>query len=72
VLAAICSVQLGAAFAKVLFEDLGPAGTVLLRTAFAAIILLAVWRPWRSLTASGFASATTYYWWSRSASRWPR
>lgn len=56
VLAAICSVQLGAAFAKVLFEDLGPAGTVLLRTAFAAIILLAVWRPWRSLNASGFAA----------------
>jgi len=55
VLAAICSVQLGAAFAKVLFEDLGPAGTVLLRTAFAAIILLAVWRPWRSLNTSGIA-----------------
>jgi inner membrane transporter RhtA len=55
VLAAICSVQLGAAFAKVLFEDLGPAGTVFLRTAFAAIILLAVWRPWRSLNASGIA-----------------
>ena len=54
VLAAICSVQLGAAFAKVLFEDLGPAGTVFLRTAFAALILLAVWRPWRSLTTSGF------------------
>lgn len=55
VLAAICSVQLGAAFAKVLFEDLGPAGTVFLRTGFAAIILLAVWRPWRSLNTSGFA-----------------
>jgi inner membrane transporter RhtA len=55
VLAAICSVQLGAAFAKVLFEDLGPAGTVFLRTAFAAIILLAVWRPWRSLNTSGIA-----------------
>jgi len=55
VLAAICSVQLGAAFAKVLFEDLGPAGTVFLRTAFAAIILLTVWRPWRSLNTSGIA-----------------
>ena len=48
VLGAICSVQLGAAFAKELFSELGPAGTVLLRTGFAAIILLAVWRPWRS------------------------
>ena len=56
VLTAICSVQLGAAFAKVLFEDLGPAGTVFLRTAFAAIILLAVWRPWRSFNTSGFAA----------------
>lgn len=39
------SVQFGAAFAKTLFDELGPAGTVLLRLAWAAVILAAVWRP---------------------------
>jgi len=38
-------VQLGAAIATKLFDDLGPSGTVLLRTGFAALILVAVWRP---------------------------
>ena len=37
--------QLGAAIATKLFDDLGPSGTVLLRMGFAALILVAVWRP---------------------------
>jgi inner membrane transporter RhtA len=41
----VLSVQVGAAIAKSLFDELGPAGTVLLRTGFAALILLAIWRP---------------------------
>jgi inner membrane transporter RhtA len=45
VLAAAASVQFGAALAKTLFDDLGPGGTVLLRVAFAAAMLLALWRP---------------------------
>jgi inner membrane transporter RhtA len=45
VLGGVASVQLGAAVATTLFDDLGPAGTVLLRTGFAAIILVAIWRP---------------------------
>jgi inner membrane transporter RhtA len=45
VLGAVASVQLGAAVATTLFDDLGPSGTVLLRTGFAALILLAIWRP---------------------------
>jgi inner membrane transporter RhtA len=45
VLLAIASVQVGAALAKTLFDDLGPEGTVLLRVLFAALVLLAVWRP---------------------------
>lgn len=49
VLGSVCSVQIGAAIAKGLFDDLGPAGTVFLRTAFAAIVLIAIWRPWRAL-----------------------
>jgi inner membrane transporter RhtA len=45
VLGAVASVQFGAALAKTLFDDLGPGGTVLLRVAFAAVVLLALWRP---------------------------
>jgi inner membrane transporter RhtA len=45
VMGAVASVQLGAAVATTLFDDLGPAGTVLLRTGFAAVVLLLLWRP---------------------------
>jgi inner membrane transporter RhtA len=45
VLAATVSPQVGAAFAVTLFDELGPAGAVFLRLAFAAIVLWAVWRP---------------------------
>jgi inner membrane transporter RhtA len=38
-------VQVGAAFATKLFDNLGPAGTVLMRVLFAAVVLLAIWRP---------------------------
>ena len=41
----ILSVQAGAAVAFNLFDELGPAGTVLVRIAFAALVLMAVWRP---------------------------
>ena len=39
------SVQFGAAFAITLFDELGGGGTVFLRVLFAAVILLAVFRP---------------------------
>jgi inner membrane transporter RhtA len=45
VLVGIGSVQVGAAFATKLFPHLGPAGTVLLRVLFAAVVLCAIWRP---------------------------
>jgi len=45
VLGAVASVQIGAAIAKGLFDDAGPAGTVLLRVGFAALALWLVWRP---------------------------
>jgi inner membrane transporter RhtA len=45
VLVGIGSVQVGAAFATKLFAHLGPAGTVLLRVLFAAVVLCAIWRP---------------------------
>ncbi|GAC1342747.1 MAG: EamA family transporter [Candidatus Dormibacteria bacterium] len=47
VLIGIVSVQVGAATAKSLFSQLGPAGVTLLRLAIAALVLLAIWRPSR-------------------------
>jgi inner membrane transporter RhtA len=45
VLGAISSVQVGAALAKTLFDEIGPGGTVFVRVAFAALLLAIVWRP---------------------------
>lgn len=45
VLGGIVSVQVGAAVATTLFDDLGPVGTVFVRLTFAAIVLVALWRP---------------------------
>src|SRR3954466_6599700 len=45
VMGAVASVQIGAAIATTLFDQLGPAGTVLLRTGFAAVVLVLLWRP---------------------------
>jgi inner membrane transporter RhtA len=45
VLAGVVSVQLGSATATTLFDRVGPAGAVLYRLLFAAILLLAIWRP---------------------------
>jgi inner membrane transporter RhtA len=45
VLAAAASLQVGAAFAVTLFDDLGPAGAAFLRLGFAAVVLWAIWRP---------------------------
>jgi inner membrane transporter RhtA len=50
---AVLSVQVGAAVATTLFDELGPSGTVLLRTGFAAVILVAIWRPTLPRGASG-------------------
>lgn len=47
-LTGIGSVQLGSALATTLFDELGPGGTVFLRTLFAAFVLLAIWRPARA------------------------
>jgi inner membrane transporter RhtA len=45
VLLGIASVQFGAALAKGLFDELGVGGTVFLRVLFAALVLMAIWRP---------------------------
>jgi inner membrane transporter RhtA len=63
VLAGIVSVQLGSAVAFETFDELGPGGTVLLRAAFAALVLGIFWRPrwrghdrdaWRRIALFGF------------------
>ena len=48
VVAATSVIQFGAAFARTLFDELGAGGTVFLRLAFAALVMVAVRRPaWR-------------------------
>ncbi len=39
------SVQVGAAIATTLFDEVGPGGAVFLRILLAAIVLMALWRP---------------------------
>jgi inner membrane transporter RhtA len=45
VLLGVASAQIGAAFAVELFDELGPAGAAFGRLGFAAVILVAWWRP---------------------------
>jgi inner membrane transporter RhtA len=45
VIGGVVSVQLGAAAATTLFDEVGPTGTVFLRLLFAALALIVVWRP---------------------------
>ena len=64
VLVAVTSVQFGGAFAKTLFDEVGPGGTVFLRVLFATLVLAAIFRPalgghsgadWRLIISFGFA-----------------
>lgn len=60
VLAGILSVQVGAALAKQLFGAIGSTGTVALRLAFAALVLLVVWRPSVRMTRRAWAVVAAY------------
>ena len=53
VLAGVASVQVGAALAKSLFDEIGAGGTVFLRVLSAAIMLALVWRPSVKRRAAG-------------------
>jgi inner membrane transporter RhtA len=55
VLGGVVSVQVGAAVATTLFDELGPPATVFVRVLFAALALVAVWRPSvRAVDAGGW------------------
>lgn len=47
VLASVISLGVGTSFAKQLFPLVGSLGTTALRVGFSALLLLALWRPWR-------------------------
>ena len=53
VIGGIVSVQVGAAIATTLFDEVGPGGAVFLRIFFAAIVLMAIWRPALRLPEAG-------------------
>ena len=64
VVAGVSSVQLGAAIAKSLFDELTPTGLVMLRLVFGALILGLF-----SVRGSGTAPPASSSWRSRSGSR---
>lgn len=57
----IVSVQIGAAFAKGLFDVTGTAGVVFIRTLVAAVIFTVIWRPrWRGYSRSVYLYVVAY------------
>nr|WP_223999762.1 DMT family transporter [Cupriavidus pinatubonensis] len=57
----MASLCIGTSFAKSLFAALGAQGTTALRVSFSALILLAVWRPWRMPLSGANARAIALY-----------
>ena len=77
---AVGSVQFGAALARTLFDDAGPAGTVLVRVAVAAVVLALLWRPavrghsreaWRLAVAFGVSLAVMNFFFYEALDRIP-
>ena len=61
VLAAVVSVQVGAALAKNLFDTLGAPGVVWLRLGIAALVLVVAWRPWPWRSGRRWGRATVWH-----------
>jgi inner membrane transporter RhtA len=73
-------VQFGAALARTLFDEAGPAGTVLVRVGIAAIVLALLWRPpvrghgrdaWRLAVAFGVSLAVMNFFFYEALDRIP-
>ncbi len=60
-LVAMGSIQVGASFAKTLFQSTGAPGAVALRTALATLMLVVVLRPWRTRLSHGSWTALAVY-----------
>jgi len=60
-LGGMISLAAGTSFAKGLFPVVGATGTVALRVGLSAVILLAVWRPWRMRLSHRDARAVALY-----------
>ncbi|CAG2135934.1 DMT family transporter [Cupriavidus plantarum] len=57
----MASLCVGTSFAKSLFSAVGAQGTTALRVGFSALILLAVWRPWRLPLSARHARVIALY-----------
>ena len=77
---AVGSVQFGAALARTLFDEAGPAGTVFIRVAVAALILALLWRPpirghdrgaWRLVVGFGVSLAVMNFFFYEALDRIP-
>jgi inner membrane transporter RhtA len=61
VLGSVIALGIGTSFAKQLFPQVGSLGTTALRVGFSALLLLALWRPWRwPLSRADAASILRY------------
>ena len=61
-LASVTALGVGTSLAKQLFPQVGSLGTTALRVGFSALLLLAIWRPWRwALSRTDAASLAVSY-----------
>lgn len=61
VLGSVTALGIGTSFAKQLFPQVGSLGTTALRVGFSALLLLALWRPWRWPLSRGDAVSVIRY-----------
>lgn len=61
VLGSVVALGIGTSFAKSLFPVIGSLGTTALRVGFSALLLLAIWRPWRWALASADRASLVRY-----------